>query len=488
MDNRGDNISIKKNVIMNVLLAMSSFVVPLITFPYTSRILHPVGTGRIAFMMSFMEYFNMIALLGIPTYGIKACAKVREDKEELSRVVHELLMISLIMAVLVYVVLAAFFLCVPRLAAEKELFVIFATTVLLNAIGMEWLYQGLEQYSYITVRSLIFKLIGIVAMFALVKEEKDYIIYGAIMIFAASASNVLNFFHSGKYVHKRWLGHYNPTKHLGGIMLLFTMACATKVYTNLDSVMLGFMTTDTDVGYYNASVKIKAILVSMITALGAVLLPRSSYYLENGREDEFEKISAKALKWVIFIGLPVSVFFMIFAKEGILFLSGSLYEASILPMQIMMPTVLFIGITNVLGIQMLIPMNKEKTVLKSVIIGAVLDFIINILLIGRLRSVGAAIGTLAAELAVLIYQYLNLKDRIKRMLSGYRALNNVIAILIAVICAVWVKRLDMPPFFALVIEAVCFFTVYALFMYLRKDEIITELIGDVKDKLKGIKR
>lgn len=343
------------NFVMNAILTMSQFLFPLITFPYISRILLPTGTGKVSFATSVVSYFALFAQLGIPTYGIRACAKVRDDRKALERTVQELFLINLIMSILAYIVLFLAIAFVPRMRQEKALFLIVGLTILFNAIGMEWLYKALEQYTYITVRSIIFKLIAVVAMFVLVHEQKDYVIYGGISILAASASNVFNFFHAHKYVSIKPVGSYNFRQHLKPIVIFFAMSCAATIYTNLDTVMLGFMTSDAEVGYYNAAVKIKSILVSVVTSLGVVLLPRASYYVEHKLMDEFYRITQKAINFVFLIAVPLTVYFILFAKEGIFFLSGSEYASSILPMQVIMLTVFFIGLTNIMGIQMLIP-------------------------------------------------------------------------------------------------------------------------------------
>ena len=187
--------SLKLNFIMNAILTMSQFIFPLITFPYVSRILLPEGTGKVSFATSVISYFAMFAQLGIPTYGIRACAKVRDNKEMLSRTVHELLFINLVMSFFAYGVFGICLLTVPKLRMEKTLFLIMSTTIFFNVIGVEWLYKGLEQYTYITVRSIIFKFIAIVAMFLMVHEQSDYVIYGGISILGSSASNIFNFFH-----------------------------------------------------------------------------------------------------------------------------------------------------------------------------------------------------------------------------------------------------------------------------------------------------
>lgn len=268
------------------------------------------------------------------------------------------------------------------------------------------------------------------------------------------------------------------------------LGCATTVYTNLDNVMLGFMKTDDDVGFYNAAVKIKTVMVSVVTSLGTVLLPRASYYIEHKMMDEFKSISRKALTFTVLVASPITLYFILFAKEGIYFLSGSAYTESILPMQIIMPTVLFIGITNILGIEILVPLGKEKTVLYSVIAGAVVDVIINAMLIPEFASSGAAAGTLAAEFAVLVYQYHALKDEVSDTFRSMHFGRMVLALGLGAGASLWVKYIPLPGqgaayyFMVLAISFILFFGVYGIFLLLRKEEIIVEMWETVRHKLK----
>lgn len=464
--------SLKKNSAMNCILTFSSLLFPLVIFPYVSRILTPVGTGKVSFATSFVSYFSMIAQLGIPTYGIRACAKVRDNKEELTRVVHELLFINLVMNLISYLGLLGALTYVERIRNERELFLLVSSTIFLTSIGVEWLYKALEKYTYITVRSIIFKIISLIMVFMLIHSKEDYVIYGAITIFASSASNILNFINIRKFIYLKNVGNYNFGRHIKAVFVFFAMACATTIYTNLDTVMLGFMRTDADVGYYNAAVKIKNVLVGVVTSVGAVLLPRVSYYIEHGKIEEFRKVANKALKFVLFAAIPTSIYFLLYAREGILFLSGSAYEPAILPMQVIMPTVIFIGITNILGIQMLVPLGREKQVLYSEIIGAIIDLTLNALFIPRYGALGAAIGTLVAELAVLLFQFYAIRDE-RKYISVNR--NVILYILIAAVSGVaclWVKMMEMPVFFALCLSAITFFGCYLIILIVLKDEMI----------------
>lgn len=476
------NKSLRINFLMNALLTMSSFIFPLITFPYISRILLPVGSGKISFATSFVQYFNMFAQLGIPVYGIRICAQVRDNRKELTPTAHELLFLNILMGLISYIILGVLIVTVPRLRQERTLYIVISFTIILTAIGMNWLYQALEQYTYITIRSIIFKIIAILAMFLLVHEQEDYVIYGAISIFAASASNICNFINVHKYIDLKFVGKYNIRRHIKPVLVFFAMSCATTIYTNLDTVMLGFMKTDEDVGYYNTAVKIKSILVSLVTSLGAVLLPRASYYIKQGNMSEFKRINKKALNFVFLVSCPLTVYFIMFAKAGIFFLSGKEFGGSILPMQIIMPTLIFIGVSNILGIQMLIPLGKEKIVLYSEIAGAAVDLIINALLIPRYASAGAAIGTVAAELVVVCFQAFALRNDIGQYFKGISYIKILIAVVTSTVVCIWFTQVKWSNFSVLISSGCTFFAIYGGVLLVLREKLTIEVVKGIFEK------
>lgn len=480
--------SLKLNFMMNAILMMSSFLFPLITFPYVSRVLLPIGTGKVSFASSLISYFNMVAQLGIPIYGIRTCAKIRDCREELTRTAHELLMINLGMSALSYIFLAIALITIPRLQNDRPLYVIISLTIIFSAIGMEWIYKALEQYTYITIRSVIFKFVALIAMFVLVQEQSDYVLYGAITIVAASASNIFNFIHVRKYIDLKPVGNYNLRRHLKPIVIFFAMTCATTVYTNLDMVMLGFMKTDADVGYYNAAIKIKTILVSIVTSLGVVLLPRASYYIEQHQKEEFWRIARKALEFVFMISLPMTVYFILFARNGIYFLSGAAYEESILPMQIIIPTLILIGITNILGMQILVPTGKENIVLYSEISGAVVDLVLNAVLIPKFAAIGAAVGTLTAEVVVFVVQFIYLKKDVSGIFKKIHYGKFLTGILAGALGSLWMKNIEMGHFAILFITTVVFFGLYGVVLFVLGEEMIREAIEQLINKIKVLKR
>ena len=484
-----NKVSVKKNFIMNVILTLSGIIFPIISFPYVSTILGPGGTGKVDFATSVIGYFALVAQLGIPYYGLRACAKHRDNKIELSRTVHELMVINLVMTVLAYLFLIPTLLYVPKCADKKVLILIISSTLFLNAIGIEYLYKGIEKYSYITIRSTIFKFIAFVAMFILVKDKGDYVIYGAITILASSASNIMNFFHARKYIQFTRFGKPNYSQHFKPIAVFFAMSCATTIYLNLDRLMLGFIIDDVAVGYYGAAIKIKNILVSLVTSLGAVLLPRASYCIETGQMYEFRRLTNKALHFVFVVSTPLSLFFVYNAKEGLLVASAPEYLPGLHSMMFIMPTVLFIGITNILGIQILLPLGKEKYVLYSEIGGAVVDLALNAVLIPKYGATGASVGTLVAEFTVLIIQiYLmkNVKDQI-HIFNVFKRISYwkmAVAIVIGFACSFWVKLITLPienpvgrlhNFVRVAIAGSCFFIAYGIVMLILKDSMVIEM-------------
>lgn len=473
------NKPITVNYIMNIVLTMSSFAFPLITFPYAARILQPAGMGKVSFAASFVSYFNIFAQFGIPMYGIRECAKIRDNKNELSQTALELLVINLIASISMSALFIISIFIVPRLQQEKPLYMVMSMSLLLNAVGMEWLYKALEEYTYIAIRSIAFKLIACILLFSVVATESDYVIYGFLTIFAASASNIWNAVNIRKYIHLKFQRKPQLVRHCKSALVFAAMSFSTMIYINLDIVMLGFIKSDSEVGCYDAAVKIKKVLVSAITALGGVLLPRAAFLLKNDKTDSFFRMNSKAVKYVITASVPLMVYFTTFARECIFLLCGSSYEKAVFPMQIIMPTVLFIGISNVTGIQTLVALGKEKTVLLSELGGAVIDLILNALLIPKHGAAGAAIGTTVAEILVLAIQCFALKDAVGVLFVNIE-LKKVLTAAGLALLPIWLMKFVLSGFVLLGCSFALYFILYIAILMAEEDEMAILLRKELK--------
>lgn len=395
--------SIKKNYLYNTAFTAANFLFPLITFPYVARVLGPVYIGKVSFAESIVTYFVIFASLGIPLYGIREIAKVRDNKEALSRTFSELFVINLLAMLLSAFLYIGFFLSVEKIQAEKILFLVVGLNIVLSIFSIDWLFKGLENYRYITIRSLIFKIVSAGFLFLLVKSVNDYVYYAGINVIAISGANILNMLHSRNYV-KIVLKKIQLKKHLKPILVIFSTVIAIKIYINLDKVMLGFLAGDEYVGLYTASYKINIILLGIVTSLGAVIVPRISYYLENRMMDEFKELAYKSVHFIVLLSLPFMTGLFLLAEPIIFVFSGRQFQDAMSTVQILTPIILLAGISNFTGIQVLFPGGGEKKLLYSTLLGAFTNFLLNLILIPKFKHNGAAIATLCAEFTVTACQ------------------------------------------------------------------------------------
>lgn len=470
--------SVKYNFVMNFILTASSFIFPLITFPYVSRVLHVSGNGKVSFAASVANYFMMVASLGIPTYGVRACAKVRDNQDELSKTAQEILIINFVATTLTSITYLICLFAVPTFASDKPLYLIEGINIVLNMFGVNWIYQALEEYDYITFRSILFKAISVVLMFLFVHQEQDYRVYALITVMASVGANILNFIRLRSIISFKKYDHYNFRQHLKPIFILFAQSVTVSIYTNLDTVMLGVMKNTDEVGLYMAAVKVKTILVSAVSSLSGVLLPRMSYYVKNDMKEEFQKLMNVALQAVLFLSIPLAVYFVIYSKESLQFLAGNEYLPATLAMQIITIAIIPIGITGVLGVQVLTPLGKENEVLYSVIAGALTDFILNLIMIGRWGAAGASLATTIAETVVLLVQVFSCRKYFHHVLDHIHLGRYCLNVIPAAFASYTIKYLSLSSFPALLLSAVLFFGIYAVLLFVEKDEMLARALDN----------
>ena len=484
--------SVKYNYVMNTILRMSSFLFPLITFPYVSRVLGVALNGRITFSSSYVRYFTMFAQLGIPTYGIRACAGVRNDRKAMSKVVQELLIINSIMVVLCYGALLITVFTIPKIIENRPLVLISSVSVILSCIGIEWFYQAIEQYDYITFRNIAFKFLSIVLMFLLVHKPQDYIIYAGINVLGTVGSNILNFFRIRRYISLKFVNDLDLRRHLRPIFVFFMFTVSATIYTSMDAVMLGFMSTDEQVGLYAAAIKMRNILYHLVTSIGTVLLPRASYLIQNNQREEFQKIIRTSFQFVAALAVPLTVFFVLESRDSILFLSGAQYAGAVPAMMIVTPTILLAGISNITGIQVLIPMGYEKYTVTSTFGGALTDLMLNSLLIPKYGAAGAAVGTLVAEVVVLLIQlyFIRKNDLMEYVQMEWGNFAKILfaGLLSGIAIFASSRFIHFPGYFvALVVMAIVYFGIYALILAVSKERIFWDYgirtLGKIKARL-----
>ena len=480
--------SVVNNFIFNFIKTLSTLLFPIITFTYSAKILGVRGVGKVNFVRSIIAYFIMFALLGTNYYGTREVAKLHDNKNKLNKFVHEILLINVITTILAYIV---FYVCVwkvTRFQDYKILLLINSISIILQGMGMEWLYQGLEEYRYIAVRSMIFQVTALLLMVLFVKKPKDIFAYAIIYIFATSGSYVLNFVHARKYISFYWIGHYNVKRHLRPLLWLFSVILSIELYAVLDSTMLGFFKGDISVGKYTAAVKVNKMVNSLITSLGVVMIPRISYYIELKQIDRIKNILYKTYNFVFMLSVPACIGLFCLSKEIILIFSGEDFLSASTTMRIMTPIVLAAPFSVATNQQTFVPLGKEKLILISTCAGAITNIICNLILIPLYAENGAAIATVLAEMMVAIICFCNIKRYfgMRNILSKYYQYW-VSGALIPIIVYLF-RKLNISYVIEAGLTIVCSILVYFVALFLLKNPYLYEVILIIRGKITKAKR
>ncbi len=472
---------------MNIILTASNFIFPLITYSYVARMLGADGTGKVALVNSILSYFSYIAVLGIPAYGLRECAKVRDDKEALSQIVIELLIINLISTLVAYLLLAVAIVLVDELNMRRQLFLVMCPQILLKAIGLEWVYQALEEYRYITIRSLIFKIISVVLIFLLIRSEDDYIWYGFLSVFTTSASYLCNFIHIHKIISIKSNFHLRFKQHLKPIFTMFAASIIITIYANFDVTMIGFISSDREVGLYNAALKIKGIVLSVSTAVTSVLIPRITYYLGQKDSARTQKTVTESLRTSMILALPIAIFIFIFSENILRFVCGNKYTNAVSTLQVLMLCIIPLILTNLFGNQLLIPMGLEKRYSQSVFVGMWINLLLNFILIPKFGSYGAAIGTLVTEWWNVFWMSGGVKDFRLMLMKNIKWWKYIFSLALGAVFSrlLNIKLGQVHVFFQLVFCAIVFFGVYYALLLVLKEPLIMRQASNCIKMLKG---
>jgi O-antigen/teichoic acid export membrane protein len=389
----------KVNYIYNLGLTVVNLVFPVLSFPYASRILGPIGIGKVQFISSFALYFCLFAYLGIPVYGIREIARAKGNRLQVSKTFVELITIfvatSLIMGFL-YLILVF---NIPSLKTDLHFHLYASLVVFLGFSSIDWFYAGIEEFKVIALRSTLVKVLALICLYLFVKTAEDLFFYFLITIFSILANNIVNIFAVWKKVDFVYRG-LNFKRHKRALLLIFGTTIASSMYTLFDVILLRFLSDEQSVGYYTSGVKLAKVTIPFVVSMGVVLIPKITSYLHEKNHEEFNKLILKSYSFIILIAVPIGVGFLLLAKEFILVFSGPTFSDSILSMQILSFLPLFIGMGYLLGIQILIPSGNDKGLFISVMMGMVTSLALNFLLVPTYKQEGASLANLCSEIVV----------------------------------------------------------------------------------------
>lgn len=392
-------VSIKKNFVYKSTLTISTYLMNFVTFPYVARVLGVDGIGLVSFVDNAINYFLLFATMGISILGTREIAAVKDDKEKCDQIFANILGLNLLFTVATIIIYLFCVNTISKFQQYDELFYIGTAKILFTAFLVEWFYTGIENFRYITLRSLLVKLLYVIAVFVFIQSKEDYKLYFVLTVATVVVNAIVNMIYVRRYVRLK-LENLVSKGYIKQNISLGIYTLMTSMYITFNVMFLGFASGNVEVGYYTTAFKLYSVILGLFAAFTNVMLPRMSSLLANGNKEQFQLMISKSFSLMAFFSIPMIMCSMALAPQIIYVLSGSGYEGAILPMRIIMPAALFVGIAQVLAMQVITPMKQDRILLLASILGASVSILINIFIVPYLHSIGSAIVLLASECIV----------------------------------------------------------------------------------------
>lgn len=478
-----DCMSLKKNVIYSSILTVSNYIFPLIVYPYVSRVLGVSNIGICNFVDSIINYFILFSMMGLSTIGIREIAKSKDDNIKLSKTFSSLLTLNIVSTFIVLIILFFSVCFISDLKKHSEMMYIGALKLIFNCLLVEWLYKGLEDFKFVTIRSIWVRIIYVMLVFIFVREKNDYYIYYLLTTLTIVFNSIINIIYSRKFLHFSLQG-ISFTPYIRSFFILGIYGLLTSMYTSFNVAYLGFISGETEVGYYTTAVKLYTILISLFSAFTGVMMPHMSSLIGEGRIEDFKRLTDKSIDVLMTFVMPVIVFSLAYAPQIISIIAGEGYEAAVIPMRIIVPLLFIIGYEQIIIIQILTPLKKDKAVLTNSVLGGIMGLLLNLILVSNLQSIGSAIVWVVAEITVLCSgQYFVTKFVGFRFPFKKVTVQLFYCLPIGLICYM-IGFLNVSTILNLIIGGFAII-VYYIFVdfYILKNDIVIVLVSIIKGKI-----
>lgn len=419
---------------------------PLITTPYVSRILGVDNIGKYSFSYTFVSYFLLLAGLGISNYAIREGAALRAKPEELQKFVNEVFSINILYTIVSYLVMFLCLASINKFHVYMPIILILSVQIIFTTIGVEWIYSIFEDYLYITLRGIAFQVVSLVLLFVLVRNREDTNMYAWTTVLASVGASIWNLITVKKYCKVRLILKLNIRKHIRPIMYIFASNVAVVIYVNSDNTILGFMTTDYNVGLYSIATKIYRAIKTMLSALVVVSIPRLSFYIGNDMKEAFSRTLSKIFNLMMTFVFPMITGVILLSEEIVLLISDSSYIEATSSVIILSIATLFCMLSYIYGQCILMPLKREKVTMYATIFSASVNVLLNFVLIPVFKQDGAAFTTVLAEGIVFVIYWIYIHKEVKIN----EALQTIVKTLIGcvgiiLICVIIKKRIESLP-------------------------------------------
>jgi O-antigen/teichoic acid export membrane protein len=467
-----DNNSLFKNSVFNVIYKLTSSLFPLIYTTYLSRVLFADGVGKVSYAQNILQYFAIIASLGIPNYGVREIAKVRDDKKQVNKLFSELFWINFVSTTICLLAYYSLIFINNSFEQERELYVVVGLQLFFNYFSVDWFYQGEEQYKYITIRNFVIKVFALVSICVFVNKKEDYIIYAIIYALTIAGNNIFNMIHLHKFDIHIGLKGIDVKKHYKPVFLLLCTAISVELYTLVDTTMLGVLCSDEVVGYYTNTMRLVKTVIVLVTSISGVLLPRLSFYYSHGRLEKMNEIINQIFSVLLYLFLPCGIGIFVTADLIVPVFFGESFRNAIITLKSASFLIYALGFSNFFGTQILLTFGSEKKLLICTIMGAVTNMILNIILIPRWQQNGAAFASVISELVVTLLTYYFCSNYICIRLSFDFLMSTFTSVFMMVVSVLFVKKIECNMYLLLICSVLTGILVYILIGVITKNEVL----------------
>lgn len=396
-------MAVKKNVLFNIIMVFSQMAFPVIILPYISRILGVKNIGVFNLVDSFAQYFIMFAALGIPIYGIRAISQAStKSKEDLNETFSELITVQTILTLILMVVYYGFVYFNPTVIKYQEYYILGSVQFLMGIFSVEWFFQGIENFKFISIRTFFIKVASILCIFIFINKISDaylYYVINTIFFIVIAVLNIAMLYKNVKFVFPKTK---NLKKHIKPLLTFFTTKFVISVYVSFSIILIGFLSTEKEVGFFTLAYKAYNVVIALITTIPIVIISKATVLIQNKDFDSYKTLIEKVFTFIIVLGIPAIFFTFLYAENIVYILGGHEFLYSSISLKILSVLILVIALSNIFALNILTPLKKEKYFLRSALTGMVLSILLNVFLIPKYGSVGASISLLIAEIVVFI--------------------------------------------------------------------------------------
>lgn len=479
------NKSIAKNYIYNVTYQLLAIILPFITTPYLSRVLGAENIGIYSYTISITTYFILFGSLGVAMYGQREIAYVQNNIEKRSKSFYEIFFMRVITLGISMIVFYASF-CVN--GKYSVYYKILLLELISNIVDISWYFQGLEEFKKTVTRNIFIKIISVICIFIFVKSKDNLVEYFLIYGFSTLFGNISLWMYLPKYIKKIKLRELKIFRHLKPTIELFIPQIAIQIYTVLDKTMIGTIVEQkSEVGYYEQAQKIVKLLLTIATSLGTVMIPRIAMTFARGDREKIKEYMNKSFHFVLMLAFPLMFGLISISNKFVPIFYGEGYSKVSYLLIIISPIIIAISLSNIIGMQYLLPTKQQKKFTISVIIGAIVNFILNMFFIRLFQSIGASIATVIAEFTVTGIQFYLVRHEIK-FSEIFKISKNYFFISIAMaIISFGISRLIINNLLSVIIQVIISVIIYFGGLIILKDKMIIDGKKILKSKIELIK-